>query len=279
MSGDEKISPPAPGATPRALVAPGPDDADRQRLQVKLESFQGPLDLLLHLVRVNEVDVYDIPVVEIARQYDEHLEMMREFDLNVAGEFLVLAATLTYIKSRMLLPQREGEDGEQDDPRLPLTEMLVEHQRFLLAAEELGVRADVQGSLWTRPAATPPDMEDEVTLEVSLYDLVRAFQRVLDNLAAITTIELEPEGVSVERRMAQVMERLEAEGTMEFSRLFPQESRKRDRITTFLALLELLRLGMITAFQVRRFGDIRLARTVRPASNDGETQAVLPEEE
>jgi segregation and condensation protein A len=263
-----------PSRTPE-VGAEGPADprtgavaleGDPRRLPVELAVFRGPLDLLLHLVRVNQVDIYDIPIVEIARQYDQHLELMRQLDLNVAGEFLVMAATLAYIKSRMLLPQRPSEDGEEpEDPRQPLTEMLLEHQRFLLAAESLGARADVQERVWTRPEDDREDLQDEMTLEVSLFDLARVFRRLMEEVVARRGIELEPDGISVEERMGQLLDRLDAERMLPFTELFPREAPKRDLIVTFLAVLELLRLGMVRAWQSRRFGEIRVARGDRPA--------------
>jgi segregation and condensation protein A len=241
-------------------LAPGDLPSERERLRVRLASFEGPLDLLLHLVRVNQVDIHDIPIVEIARQYDAHLEMMRQLDLTVAGEFLVMAATLAYIKSRALLPARPTEGGDRDDPRLALTDMLLEHQRFVAAAESLGARADVQATLWARPATGADEFADEPSLEVSLFDLMRAFRALLEQVGQDAGLELEADGLSVERRMEQLLGRLPAGRMVPFAALFPEERRKRDLIVTFLALLELLRLRRIAVWQSGRFGEIRVAR-------------------
>lgn len=267
--GEREFPPGAEENTFGFHLGPGDVQAERQRMRVELTAFQGPLDLLLHLVRVNEIDIYDIPVVEIARQYDEHLERMRQLDLNIAGEFLVLAATLAYIKSRMLLPRNPSEDGDgPEDPRRPLTEMLLEHQRFLMAAESLSARADVQATLWTRPDLPREDPDDEMTLEVSLVDLVRVFRGLLEQVGAGGGLDLEAGGVSVERRMDELLERLDADRMLPLVDLFPDGSRKQNLITTFLAVLELLRLRMITLWQSRQFGEIRVCRANRP-SGDG----------
>jgi segregation and condensation protein A len=260
-----------PGVDPAAPSVSGLPPAEmaeeRHRLQVKLSSFQGPLDLLLHLVRINEVDIYDIPVVEIALQYDQHLEMMRNLDLDIAGEFLVMAATLAYIKSRMLLPRPTGEDGEEEDPRAELAQQLLEHQRFLLVAEELAARSDVQESIWTRTEERRLDVEGEIFLEVSLHDLVRSFHGLMESIGIGAGMAIEPEGMSVHERMGQIVELLEGKELVEFCQLFPPTAPKRDLVVTFLAVLELLRLQMISAWQSRTFGEIRLSRAVaRPGA-------------
>ena len=149
-------------AAPATELGPGSLDAERHRLQVRVPAFQGPLDLLLHLVRINEVDVKDLPVLDIARQYDAYLETMRQLDLTIAGEFLVMAATLAHLKSRMLLPRRPSEEVDEDDPRQDLVRQLLEHQRFQLAAESLGARADRQGrTARSRHVIAPVDHGEE----------------------------------------------------------------------------------------------------------------------
>ncbi len=231
----------------------------RHSLRVELSAFQGPLDLLLHLVRINEVDIHDIPVIEIARQYDEYLDNMRDMDLDIVGEFLVMAATLAYIKSRMLLPRPEGEEGEEEDPRADLAERLLEHQRFLIAAEELAARSDVQDSVWGRPPQRM-EMDGEILLEVSLHDLVRSFRGLLESLRVGSGLDITPAGLSVPERMGQILDLVDGRDLVDFDTLFPETDPKRDRIVTFLALLELLRLQMVTAWQSKTFGEIRLSR-------------------
>jgi len=259
----------APAPRPAEELGPGSIDAERHRLQVHVPTFHGPLDLLLHLVRINEVEITDLPVLEIARQYDAYLEAMRQLDLTIAGEFLVMAATLAHIKSRMLLPRRPSEEAEDDDPRQDLVRQLLEHQRFQLAAESLAARADRQDSVWTRPPQPPPDLQGERVVEASLYDLLRAFQSVVESMGGGGRLDLRPEGVSVNDRMGEILERLDADGNVELSRFLPAASERRDWIVTFLAILELLRLQMVSAWQVRRFGEIRLAKAAPLPAPEG----------
>jgi len=244
-------------------------------LVIDIERFQGPLDLLLHLVRINEVDIHDIPVIEIARQYDEYLDTMRDMDLDIVGEFLVMAATLAYIKSRMLLPRPEGEDGEEEDPRADLAERLLEHQRFLIAAEELAARSDVQDSVWGRPPQRV-DMDGEILLEVSLHDLVRSLRGLLESLGAGSGMDITPGGMSVPERMAQILDLVDGRDLVDFDTLFPPTDPKRDRIVTFLALLELLRLQMVSAWQSKTFGEIRLSRAAARPGGPRPAEELVP---
>jgi len=239
-------------------IGPAALEAERHRLQVKVTKFEGPLDLLL---------------------YDEYLEVMRQLDLNIAGEFLVMAATLAYIKSRSLLPRTPSEEGEDaEDPRRALAESLLEHQRFLLAAESLGARGDVQEAYWTRPPSPREDLGGEVTMEATLFDLVRSFRSLLESVGASKRIDLSPDGISVEARMAQVLDELDRDKMVDFQSLFPAGSRKLDLIITFLALLELIRLQMIAAWQGRRFAGIRITRRVQPATETSPTDSEIPSE-
>jgi segregation and condensation protein A len=265
------------GATAPSVSGLPPTEMDqaRHRLRVQLESFQGPLDLLLHLVRINEVDIQDIPVVEIAQQYNAYLDTMRELDLDIAGEFLVMAATLAYIKSRMLLPRPQGEDGEEEDPRADLAERLLEHQRFLIAAEELSARSDVQDSVWSRPAQRV-DMDGEILLEVSVHDLVRSFRGLLESIGVRSGMEIEPEGLSVNDRMGQILDLVDSKDLVAFEVLFPEVAAKRDRIVTFLALLELLRLQMVSIWQSQTFGAIRLSRAAARPGGPRPIQDLTP---
>jgi segregation and condensation protein A len=266
---DEPQDEPRGSTSPPTELGPGSLEAERHRLQVRVPAFQGPLDLLLHLVRINEVEIKDLPVLEIARQYDAYLETMRQLDLTIAGEFLVMAATLAHIKSRMLLPRRPSEEVEDEDPRQDLVRQLLEHQRFQLAAESLAARADRQDSVWTRPPHPPPEMNGEVLVEASLYDLLRAFQGVVESLGGSGRLDLRPEGVSVNQRMSEILERLDLDGSTDLSRFLPAGSERRDWIVTFLAILELLRLQLIGAWQVRRFGEIRLAKAAPLPAPEG----------
>jgi len=227
-----------------------------------LPTFEGPLDLLLHLIRINEVDIKDIPVVEIARQYDVMIDLMRELNLEIAGEFLVMAATLVYIKSKMLLPaDRERiELGLEADPRQDLARALLQHARMREAADSLGERARLAGLVFRRPAG--PETEEEGLLEVSLYDLVGAFRRVLEQAGRQAVQTLRRLQLSLAERIRQILDRLESGETIPFATLFPPAAGREERIVTFLAVLELVRLGSVSAWQARAFDEIHLQRRV-----------------
>jgi len=223
---------------------------------VKLPVFEGPLDLLLHLIRLNEVDVADIPIQRIAEQYLEYLELLRELDLDLAGEYLLMAATLAWIKSRMLLPPEPGdEDQEGLDPRAELVARLLEYQRFKEAAAELGELPRLGRDVF-RP--NPPDVEprpdEERSIAVGLFELLTAMRRVLDQARARSaTHEVEVEEVTVLERMRTVMDALEHAETLEFLDLFHdargEVASRASIVATFLAILELTRLGALRIYQ------------------------------
>ncbi len=223
---------------------------------VKLEVFEGPLDLLLHLIRQNEVDVTDIPIALIAEQYLSYIELMQELNLDVAAEYLVMAATLALIKSRMLLPPDENdeEEGEALDPRTELVLRLLEYQRFKEVADSLGQKRllgrDVFEAQGPAPEAVP---DSERHIEVGLFDLIEAFKQVLERSDDVLTHEVETEVVTVRERMIDVMEQLEQVESVEFLDLFgPDHGRSASRpmlVATFLALLELARLHALHVYQ------------------------------
>jgi segregation and condensation protein A len=223
---------------------------------VKLSVFEGPLDLLLHLIRHNEVDITDIPIARIAEQYLDTIELMQELNLDVAAEYLVMAATLALIKSRMLLPDESQEDEEGIDPRAELVQRLLEYQRFKEAAEALSRRRllgrDVFSVIGPGPERTP---ESEREIEVGLFELVAAFRDVLDNTQATDLKhEVETEHVTVRDRMMVVMDLLEANESIEFMRIFEtgEEASRPSRailVVTFLAVLELARLSALRIYQ------------------------------
>jgi segregation and condensation protein A len=230
-----------------APAAPGYD--------VKLGVFEGPLDLLLHLIRIDEVEITDIPIARVAEQYLEYLELMRELNLDVAGEYLVMAATLAWIKSRMLLPPEPGEDGAPVlDPRAELVARLVEYQRFKEVAAELDDRAllgrDVFEAHGPEPER-PPEAEREI--EVGLFQLVEAFRAALRRAGPSGAAhEVEVETVTVHQRMLVVMQALQARESCEFDELTVEEGRPVSRsvlVATFLAILELTRLEALGLYQ------------------------------
>jgi len=223
---------------------------------VKLSVFEGPLDLLLHLIRQNEVDITDIPIARIAEQYLETIELMEELNLDVAAEYLVMAATLGLIKSRMLLPDESTEDEDGLDPRADLVQRLLEYQRFKEAAQTLSKRRllgrDVFSVIGPPPEKTP---EGEREIEVGLFDLVAAFRDVLDQAKSLAfTHEVESENVTVRDRMLVVMDLLEANESLDFLRIFESDegggvASRSVLVATFLAVLELARLSALRIYQ------------------------------
>ena len=237
---------------------------------VKLENFEGPLDLLLCLIKKNEVNVYDIPIVTITAQYLEYLDLMQELDLDVAGDFLVMAATLIHVKSRMLVPRLEKESEEEpdeEDPRDALVRRLVEHQRFKAAAELLHERETVRSAQWMRPDGRVADITGEAferELEVDLFGLLNAFQAVLIRARERPSMPLPEEVISIEGRIDQLLARLSVTEACGFEDLFVADSSRRDLVITFLALLEMIRLKLIRVFQSAAFAPIRVYKRGRP---------------
>jgi segregation and condensation protein A len=237
---------------------------------VRLGPFEGPLDLLIHLIKKNEVNVYDIPIALITDQYLEYLSLMRELNLDVAGEFLVMAATLIHIKSRMLLPRPTPEqivDGEEEDPREALVRRLLEHQRFKAAAELLHDRETLRRAQFHRPDNVVAEIAGEAPepeLEVDLFSLLAAFRSVLDRARHRPKVLLPPEQISIEQRIEQLLERLSETEAVGFEDLFADVNSRGDLIVTFLALLEMIRLKLIRAFQSGAFGPIRVYKRPRP---------------
>jgi segregation and condensation protein A len=238
---------------------------------VRLERFEGPLDLLLHLIRKNEVNVHDIPIALIAHQYLEAISLMEELDLDVAGEYLVMAATLIHIKSKMLLPRPEtaaGAEGEDEDPRDALVRRLLEHEKFKAAAGLLHEREQVRSAQWQRPdervaAMAGDDYEPE--LEVDLFSLLSAFQAVVERAKHRPKVLLPPEHISVEARIEQLLARLSETEACGFEDLFADTHDRGGLIVTFLALLEMIRLKLVRVFQSGSFGPIRVYKRARPA--------------
>jgi segregation and condensation protein A len=235
---------------------------------VKVADFNGPLDLLIYLIKKNQVDIYDIPIVLITNQYLEYLELMQELNLDVAGEFLVMSATLIHIKSRTLVPRLETEsadDLDEEDPRDALVERLLEHQRFKMAAELLHERETVRSAQWTRPEGLVEEISGEPferELEVDLFSLLQAFQSVLKRSREYPAIRLPSKVVPIETRIQELVDKLASGGACGFNELFPDASSRQELITTFLAVLEMIRLKLIRVFQQGARGPIRVyART------------------
>jgi len=237
---------------------------------VRLKVFEGPLDLLLHLIRKHEVDIYDIPIALITQQYLDYLDLMQELDLDVAGEFLVMAATLIHIKSRTLLPRPDpAQEEPEEDPREELVRRLLEHQKFKAAAELLHEKEIQREAQWGRPdgrvaeiVGEPPEPE----IEVDLFSLMAAFRQVLERARHRPRVLLPPEQISIETRIEQLLARLSDTEACGFEELFADVETRAGMIVTFLALLEMIRLKRIRVFQQGNFGPIRVYRRT-PAGN------------
>ena len=262
----------APESTPgvnEAAPASGSPAAAAPRLV--LQRFEGPLDLLLHLIRTNEIAITDIPILEICRQYDAYLGLMQDLNLEVAGEFLVMAATLAHIKSRMLLPAPPAAAGEAaEDPRADLVRQLIEYQKVKAAAEMLRDRDEAQEEIWIRGHAGEDPLgpyRDEKLLDVSLFDLLAAFKRMLETMSDAAPLEVRRDEISVAEKIAWILDRLDAAPALEFQSLLGELPTRAERIAAFLAILELIRLRLIGATQRRPMGEILLSRAA-PAADD-----------
>lgn len=233
---------------------------------VELEAFSGPLDLLLHLIRVNEVSITDIPIARITEQYAVYLDAMRELDLDVASEYVVLAAELIYIKSRMLLPRAPG--APEEDPRSDLIRRLQEYEQFKKTAETFHEIDTLRAGLWPRPETPVPPSPDGETLEVSLFDLIEAFRQVSERyrLAHPPAMEIRHLRFSVSDKIREILARLEEARTLPLLEFLGELRYRAEAVTAFLALLELVRLGVVRVFQASAFGEIHASRTEMPFS-------------
>ncbi len=223
---------------------------------IKIPVFEGPLDLLLHLIRENKIDIYDIPIALITHQYLQYIKMMKELNLEIAGEFLVMAATLIYIKSRMLLPpDEEAPSEEQEDPRLELVQRLLEYQRFKEAALSLKEREEEWMKVFRREPISDEADAGLYLFDISLFDLLSAFKKILDT-ASPEIVSITKETLTVKDKMSLIMEILEGQEAVRFEELFKENITRIQLIITFVALLELIRLGLVRAYQEREFGNI-----------------------
>jgi segregation and condensation protein A len=252
-----------------SVAADAFEDSPLSKLPVRLALFEGPLDLLLHLCRENKVDVTDIPIAAITEQYLAYLDVMRTLNLEVAGEFLVIAATLLHIKSRLLLPAEEVAEGEEgEDPRRELVQQLIEYQRFKEAGMALRALEERRSRTFTRESLGPeaPPRTD-FPLEVSLFDLLAALRRVIEQMPKTDRVQIEPEHLNVAQRIAEVLERMADGRELAFEELFAGSREVGEVVVTFLAVLELVRLRLIRVWQVEAFGSIRVVAV--PAGTEG----------
>ncbi len=236
---------------------------------VRLATFEGPLDLLLHLIKRNEVSIYDIPITLITQQYLEYIDLMQELNLDVAGEFLVMAATLIHMKSRMLLPRPDPtQEDPEEDPREALVRRLLEHQKFKAAAELLHERETLRSAQWTRadgPIAEIAGEAPEPEIEVDLFSLISAFRAVVERAKQRPRIVLPGEQIPIEKRIEQLLARLSETEALGFEDLFADVQSRAGMIVTFLAMLEMIRLKLIRVFQTGALGPIRVYKRARPA--------------
>jgi Uncharacterized conserved protein len=231
---------------------------------IKLDIFEGPLDLLLYLIKKNEIDIYNIPVALITEQYLQYLKMIKSLNLDLAGEYLVMASTLIHIKSKMLLPEpEEPEEEEEEDPRAELVRQLLEYQAFKEAATNLGERPILERDVFTRAAFLPEETEkstatEEELIEVSIFDLIEAFHRLVSRIDKKELLEIDLEKMSLTDIINDIMERLSNEKNLTFDELLGERKERWRIIYTFLALLELVKLRMVKAYQTSAFGVIRI---------------------
>ena len=231
--------------------------------EIKLDIFEGPLDLLLYLIRKNEIDIYNIPIALITGQYLSYLDLMRSLNLDLAGEYLVLASTLVHIKSKLLLPpaEGEGEEEEGEDPRKELVRQLLEYQAFKEAALQLDSRPVLERDVFKR--ACPVEMsghpeDPDAFEEMDVFDLVKAFQQIAARMDPGERIEINGEKMSLADRINEIMDRLTERGNLTFVELLGEREDRRWILYTFLAILELMKLRMIRAYQGESFGVIRI---------------------
>ncbi len=230
--------------------------------RVKLSDiFEGPMDLLVHLIKKNEINIYDIPIALITEQYLQYLEWLKALSVEYAAEFVVMASTLTQIKSRMLLPVYAEEEGAEEDPRQALVRPLIEYLRIKSAAEQLAERPLLGEDTFTRPtstAALAAAAGDDEVIKIGLFELIDAFQRILSGLPDEARIEFTADSISVKERISQIADLLEARGSLTFFELFSERPTRGEIVVTFLAILEMVKLALIRLAQHVNSGIIRI---------------------
>jgi segregation and condensation protein A len=234
--------------------------------EVKLDIFEGPLDLLLYLIKKNEIDIYDIPIALITEQYLKHIDIMKNLNLDVAGEYLLLASTLIHIKSKMLLPAQEDETQENEDeqdPRSELVKQLLDYQAFKEASIQLEQRPLLERDVFKRGYSVEKQCsergDDETDVELSVFELVEAFYRIISTMGKTEFMEIDVEKMSFTDRINEIMGRLAEGKKLTFVELLGDYSDKKMILYTFLAILELMKLRMIRVYQAGSFGMIRVA--------------------
>jgi segregation and condensation protein A len=233
-----------------------------QTYTVHLEVFEGPLDLLLHLIKKNKLNITDIPIALITEQYLEFLKLMKVLNLDIAGEYLLMAATLLHIKSRLLLPvSSEGEGEEEEaDPRAELIRRLLEYQKYKEASLELEKRPLLDRDVFTRAVPQEKDEPEEERFEVSLFELLEAFRQVLERVKTESVHEVALETITLEEKIQEILSFLQREQrSVAFHTLFPEQASRRMIVVTFLAILELVKMKAVRIFQAAPFETIRVS--------------------
>lgn len=282
-SGESSVAPvPEPEAeepTPQSQISdeagipddrPETDSTDATGIdhlyKVELDVFEGPMDLLLYLIKKDEIDIYDIPIESITKQYMGYLETFKMLNIGLAGEFLVMAANLCYIKSRMMLPkhvQPPEEDADEEDPRWDLIRQLIEYKKFKEAARHLGEKEEKQLSHFSRIPEKIETDEDEkrpLSEDVGIFDLIKAFQNILDRFQDEGLGEIVDDHFTVSDKIDHLLSRIDPGGSIRFSSLFEGATSKNEMIVTFLAVLELMKLNYFRVRQEALLGDIELQR-------------------
>ena len=233
-----------------------------QLYQVQIDNiFEGPMDLLVHLIKKNELDIYDIPIALITEQYLQYIEWMKALSIEFAGDFLVMASTLTQIKSRMLLPVHADDEGEEEeDPRMELTRPLLEYLQMKSVAEQLIERNLLGENTFTRNPSRDEFIADDdgEFIRIGLFELIDAFQKILERIPGDHRVDLTTDEISVKDRISQIVDILESKGSLTFVELFSDNPDKREVVVTFLAILEMVKLSLIRLVQNIETGIIRI---------------------
>ncbi|MBM4338608.1 MAG: segregation/condensation protein A [Deltaproteobacteria bacterium] len=234
---------------------------ERSPYTIRLETFEGPLDLLLHLTQKNEMDIFNIPIALITEQYMEYLKWMKTLNLDIAGEYLLMASTLLHIKSKMLLPQtQEDEEEEGEDPRAELVRRLLEYQKYKSAASELINRPLLDRDVFVRLTSQRETQPAEEHIEATLFDLIDALRKALDRVKGESFHEVVLDRLTVEDKVQEILLLLQKENrSLPFHLLFPEQSSRRVIVITFLAILELVKTKWIRVFQTSPFETIRIS--------------------
>ncbi len=234
--------------------------------KIKLQQFEGPLDLLLFFIKRDELDIYDIPISKITKDFMEYLQMMEEMNLEIAGDFILMAATLMQIKVRMLLPREKNEKGEEIDPREDLVKALLEYKRYKEVSEEFSVLESEQRKIFYRgfynadTKENPPEIET-LLKNITVYDLIKAFKRAMEKAVDEPVHKIVKINVTIEEQMNYILEKIKAKKSLGFIELVSQLKEKIRIIVTFLALLEMVKLGKIDLRESQDFNDFEIVST------------------